>query len=42
MHHWDRNTAGRLERTSAPQEQGYEVILHNNQMEPPPKDQQSQ
>ena len=41
MHHWDRNTAGRLERTSAPQEQGCEVILHN-QMQPPPKEQQSQ
>ena len=29
MHHWDRNTAGRLERTDAPQEQGFEVSLHN-------------
>ena len=42
MQHWDRNTAGRLERTSAPQEQGCEVSLHSNQMEPPPEEQQSQ
>ena len=42
MHHWDRNTAGRLERTHAPQEQGCEVSLHSNQMEPPPEEQQSQ
>ena len=42
MQHWDRNTAGRLERTSAPQEQRCEVSLHNNQMEPPPEEQQSQ
>ena len=41
MHHWDRNTAGRLERTSAPQEQGCEVSLHSNQMEPSPEEQQS-
>ena len=42
MHHWDRNTAGRLERISAPQEQGCEVSLNNDQMEPPPEEQQSQ
>ena len=36
MQHWDRNTVGRLERTSEPQEQGCEVSLHSNQMEPPP------
>ena len=41
MQHWDRNTAGRLERTNAPQEQGCEVSLHSNQMEPPPEKQQS-
>ena len=27
---WDRNTAGRLERLSAPVEQGCEISLHNN------------
>ena len=42
MQHWDRNTAGRLERTSAPPEHGCEVSLHSNQMEPPPEEQQSQ
>ena len=42
MKHWDRNTAGRLERTSAPPEQGCEVRLHSNQMEPQPEEQQSQ
>ena len=42
MQYWDRNTGGRLERISAPQEQGCEVSLHSNQMEPPPEEQQSQ
>ena len=39
MQHWDRNTAGWLERTSASQEQGFEVSLHSKQMEPPPEEQ---
>ena len=39
---WDRNTAGRLERLSAPVEQGCEISLHSNQMETPPEEQQSQ
>ena len=39
---WDRNTAGRLERLSAPVEQGCEISLHSNQMEPPLEEQQSQ
>ena len=42
MHHWDRNTTGRLERVSAPLEQGCEVSLNTNQMDPPPEEQQSQ
>ena len=42
MHHWDRNTAGLLERVSAPVEQGCEVSLNCEQMEPPPEEQQSQ
>ena len=42
MHHWDRNTTGRLERISAPQEQNCEVSLNNDQMELPPEEQQSQ
>ena len=39
MQHWDRNIACGLERTSASQEQGCEVSLHSNQMEPPPEEQ---
>ena len=39
---WDRNTTGRLERTSVPQEQGCEVNLNTEQMEPPLEEQQSQ
>ena len=39
---WDRNTTGRLERLSAPVEQGCEISLHKNQMEPQPEEQQSQ
>ena len=39
---WDRNTSGRLERLGALIEEGCEVILHPNQMETPPKEQQSQ
>ena len=42
MHHWDRNTAGRLERTSAPPEQGCEVSINSGQMEPPPEEQKRQ
>ena len=39
MHHWDRNTVGRLERISAPLEQRCEVSLNSDQMEPPPEEQ---
>ena len=39
---WDRTTAGKLERLSESIEQGCEVSLHTNQMETPPKEQQSQ
>ena len=42
MQSWDRNTAGGLERTSVPQEQGCEVGLNTEQIEPPLKEQQSQ
>ena len=42
MHHWDRNTTGRLERVRAPFEQASEVSLNTNQMDPPPEEQQSQ
>ena len=42
MQSWDRNTTGRLERTSVPQEQGCEVSLNTKQMELPLEEQQSQ
>ena len=42
MHHWDRNMTGILERSSDPQEQSCEVIIHSGQMKPPPEEQQSQ
>ena len=42
MHHWDRNTTGRLERVSALLKQGCEVSLNTNQMDPQPEEQQSQ
>ena len=42
MHHWDRNIIGRLEKVSAPLEQGCEVSLNTNQMDPLPEEQQSQ
>ena len=42
MHHWDRNTVGRLERSRTPQEQSCEVSKHGGHMEPPPDEQQIQ
>ena len=39
---WDRNTAGRLERVTAAQEQDFEIDPHNAQMDPPQEEQQSQ
>ena len=39
---WDRNTVGRLERVSAPIEQGCEVSLNYEQIEPPPDEQHNQ
>ena len=42
MHHWGTNTTSRLERVSAPPEQGCEVSGNSGQMEPPPEEQQSQ
>ena len=38
MYHWDRDTAGRLQRDSAPIEKGFEVSLDSEQMEPPPEE----
>ena len=42
MYHWDRNISGRLQRVSTPIEQGCEVSVHNEQMDPLPEEQQSQ
>ena len=41
MFQWDRNTTGRLERISIPQEQGCELNLDCDQMELLPEEQQS-
>ena len=39
---WERNNAGRLHRLSDPIEQGCEISLHNDQMEPPLEEQHNQ
>ena len=39
---WDRNIAGRLERVTAAQEQGFEIDPHCAQMDPPQEKQQIQ
>ena len=41
-HHWDRDTAGRLQRVSAPIEEGFEVSLDSEPMDPLPEEYQSQ
>ena len=42
MHHWDRGISGRLQRVSTPIEQGCEVGVHSEQMDPLAEEQQSQ
>ena len=42
MHHWDRDISGRLQRVSAPIEQGSEINVHSEQMDPLPEEQPSQ
>ena len=42
MHHWNRVTSGRLQRISTPIEQGCEISVHSDQMDPLPEEQQSQ
>ena len=42
MYHWDRDTAGRLQRVSAPIEEGFEVSLDSKPMDPLLEEQQSQ
>ena len=38
MHHWDRETSGRLQRISAPIERGCEISVHSDQMDPLPEE----
>ena len=40
MHHWDIDISGRLKRVSTPIEQGCEVSVHSEQMDPLPKEKQ--
>ena len=42
MYHWDRDISGRLQRVSTPIEQGCEVSVQSEKMDPLPKEQQSQ
>ena len=42
MHQWDRDSSGRLQRISTPVEQGCEISVHSDQMDPLPEEQQSQ
>ena len=42
MHHWDRDSSGRLQRISTPVEQGCEISVHSDQMDPLHEEQQSQ
>ena len=42
MHHWDRDPLGRLQRISTLVEQGCEINVHSDQMDPLPEEQQSQ
>ena len=41
MHHWDRGISGRLQRVSTPIEQGCEISVHSEQLDPLPEEQQS-
>ena len=42
MHQWDRDTSGRLYRISTQLDQGSEVSVHSDTMDPLPEEQQSQ
>ena len=41
MHHWERETSGRLQRISTQIDQGSEVSVHTDTMDPLPEEQQS-
>ena len=42
MHHWDRDISGRLQRVCTPTDQGCEVSVHSEHMDPLPEEQKSQ
>ena len=42
MHHKDRDSSGILQRICTPVEQGCEIIVHSDQMDPLPEELQSQ
>ena len=42
MHHWDRDSSGRLQRVYIPTDQSCEVSVHSENMDPLPEEQQSQ
>ena len=42
IHHWDRDISSRLQRVGAPVEQGCEINVHSDQMDPIRDEQQSQ
>ena len=42
MHHWDIETSGKLQRICTPTDQSCEINVHSDQMDPRPKEQQSQ
>ena len=42
MHHWDRDSLGRLQRINTPVEQGCEISVHSDQMDALLEEQQSQ
>ena len=39
MQHWDRGISGRLQRVSTLVEQGCEISVHSDQMDPLPEEQ---
>ena len=38
MHHWERETSGRLQRISTQIDQGSEVSVHTDNMDPLPEE----
>ena len=42
MHHWDRDSSGRLQRVCTPTDQSCEVSVHSENMDPLLEEQQSQ